>query len=65
MRVSQKVEGLFKKKKKKHIYCKYTETKLILLFNVNPLYFNTPVPVFHEFFNSIRKSFLVASLTKF
>jgi len=31
-KVSQKVKGLFKKEK--NIYCKYTETKPILLFNV-------------------------------
>jgi hypothetical protein len=51
-RVSQKVKGLLKKK---HIYCKCTETKLILLFNVIPLDFKAPVPVFHKFFNSVRK----------
>jgi hypothetical protein len=32
------------------MYCKYTETKLILLFNVIPLDFNAPVPGFHKFF---------------
>jgi hypothetical protein len=48
-RVSQKVKGL----QRKHIYYKYTETKLILLFNVIPLEFNAPVSVFHKFFNSV------------
>jgi hypothetical protein len=50
-----------------HIYCEYTETKLILLLNVIPLDFNAPVPVFHNFFfNSVRKKVsLVASLTNF
>jgi hypothetical protein len=28
----------------KDMYCKYTETKLVILFNVNPLEFNAPVP---------------------
>jgi hypothetical protein len=67
-RVSQKV----KKKKtsqKKHVYCKYTETKLTSLFNVIPLDFNASVPAFHTFFNLIpsekKKRFLVASLTSF
>jgi hypothetical protein len=45
-RVSHKVKGLLKK----YIYFKYTETKLILLFNVIPLDFSAPVPVFHNFF---------------
>jgi hypothetical protein len=48
-RVSQKVKGPFKKKKK-HIYCEYTETKPILIFNVIPHDFNAPVTVFHTFF---------------
>jgi hypothetical protein len=53
MRVSQKVKGLLKKK---HVYCKYTETKLILLFNLIPFDFiAAPVPAFHEFFNCDRK----------
>jgi hypothetical protein len=47
-------------------YCKYTETKLISLYNVIPLDFKAPVPAFHSFFNSVRKkSSLVASLTNF
>jgi hypothetical protein len=33
-----------------HIYFKYTQTKLISLFNVIPLDFNAPVPAFHTFF---------------
>jgi hypothetical protein len=37
-------------KKKKNMYFKYTETKLISLFIVIPLDFNAPVPVFHKFF---------------
>jgi hypothetical protein len=44
--ISQKVTGLFRKR---HIYCKYTETKLILIFNVNPIDFNASVPAFHKF----------------
>jgi hypothetical protein len=52
-RGSQKVETFFLKKR--HIYYKYTKTKLILLFNIIPLDFNAPVPAFHEFFNSVRK----------
>jgi hypothetical protein len=31
-------------------YCKYTETKLMLLFNVISLDLNAPVPAFHMFF---------------
>jgi hypothetical protein len=61
-------EGKSKSKgtlKKKHIYCKYTEMKLILLFNIISLNFSAPVSAFHKFFNSIRKKFLVASLTNF
>jgi hypothetical protein len=46
-RVSPKVKGLFKQKK--HIYCKHTETKLILLFNAIPLDFNVPVPAILKF----------------
>jgi hypothetical protein len=58
-RVSQKVTGLLKK----HIYCKYTETNLILLFNVIPLDFNAPVPAFHIFFKFLqKKKFLIVSL---
>jgi hypothetical protein len=60
-RVSQKVKGLYFK----HIYCKYTEMKLILLLNVSPLNFNAPVSTIHKFFNSVRKMVLVASLTSF
>jgi hypothetical protein len=55
-----KSKGTFQKK---HIYCKYTETKLILRFNIILLDLNTPVPAFHRFFNSVRKKvsfFLVA-----
>jgi hypothetical protein len=49
-----------------HIYCKYTKTKLISLFNVIPLDFNATIPTFHKSFNSVReKSFWVASLTNF
>jgi hypothetical protein len=61
-RVSQKVNGL-----KKHIYCKYTETKLISLFNVIPLDFNAGSSISHVFFNLHQKKsfFLVASLTNF
>jgi hypothetical protein len=42
-----KSKGTFRKKK--HIYCKYTETKLISLFNVFPHHFKAPVPAFHKF----------------
>jgi hypothetical protein len=49
-----KSKGTFRKK---HIYFKYAETKLILHFNVTPLDFNAPVPAFHMFFNSVRKKF--------
>jgi hypothetical protein len=52
-RVSQKVKGL----KKKHIYFKYTETKLMLLFIVIPLDFSAPVPALYSFLNSVRKKF--------
>jgi hypothetical protein len=53
-----KSKGSFQNKK--HIYCEYTEMKLISLFNVIPLDFNAPVPALHKFFNSVRKeSFLV------
>jgi len=33
-RGKSKSKGTFQKKKKEHIYCKYTEMKLILLFNI-------------------------------
>jgi hypothetical protein len=56
-RLSKKAEGLFKK----HIYFKYTERKLILLFNVIPFDFNAPVPAMHRFFNSVRKKFFLAA----
>jgi hypothetical protein len=47
-------------------YCKYTEKKLIFLFNVIPLDFNASVPSFHKFFLiPPEKSSLVASLTNF
>jgi hypothetical protein len=46
MGVSQKVTGLLEK----HVYCKHTETKLTVLFNVKPLDLNAPVPAFHTFF---------------
>jgi hypothetical protein len=47
LKVSQKVKGFFILKK--HIYCKYTERKLILLFNVipPPPDFSAPVLAFH------------------
>jgi hypothetical protein len=54
--ISQKVKGLLKK----HIYCKYTETKLILLFNVIPLDFKAPVPARHKFLNYARTKFFWA-----
>jgi hypothetical protein len=53
-RLSQKVQGLFKK----HIYCKYTETKLILLFNITTLDFNAPVPAFQNFLILLEEVFL-------
>jgi hypothetical protein len=50
----------------KHIYSKYTETKLILLFKVISLDLNAPAPAYKFFFLiPSEKSFLVASLTKF
>jgi len=51
-------EGKSKSKgtsQKKHMYCKYTETKLILLLDVIPFDFNAPVPAFHKLFNPVRK----------
>jgi hypothetical protein len=45
--VKSKSKGTFQEK---HIYFKYTETKLISLFNTIPLDFNAPVPAFHKFF---------------
>jgi hypothetical protein len=53
-RVNQKAKGLFRKK---HIYFKYTDTKLTLLFNVIPLDFNALVPAFHKFLIPSEKSF--------
>jgi hypothetical protein len=47
--VKSKSKGTFLTK---HIYCKYTETKVILLFNVISIDFNAPVPEFHSFLNS-------------
>jgi hypothetical protein len=56
-------KGIFQKE---HIYCKYTETNLILLFNVISLDFNARVSAFHKLFNSVRnENILVASLTNF
>jgi hypothetical protein len=60
-RVRQKVKGHLKK----HIYCKYTETKLIFPFNVIPLHFNAPVPALHKVFNSVREEKMFTSLTNF
>jgi len=51
-------EGKSKSKgtsQKKHMYCKYTETKLILLLDVIPFDFNAPVPAFHKLFNPVGK----------
>jgi len=62
-----KYEGQSKSKgtsKKKYIHCKYTEIKLIALFNVIPLDFNAPVPAFYKFLIPSEKK-LVASLTSF
>jgi hypothetical protein len=57
--VRQEAKGLLNKK---HIYCRYTETKLISLFNVIPLDFNSPVPEFHKFFLiPSEKRLLIAS----
>jgi len=52
---------------KKHVYCKYADTKLILLFNGIPLYLNTLFKTFHEFLIPSEKKFffLFASLTNF
>jgi hypothetical protein len=50
---------------KKQVCCKYTDTKLMLLFNVISLEFNAPVPAFTSFLIQSEKSFLVASLTDF
>jgi hypothetical protein len=47
---------------KKHTDCKYTETKLILLFNVIPLNYNAPVPAFHKFFFNFFNWFLQSLL---
>jgi hypothetical protein len=49
-----KSKGIFFKKKRT-FFCKYTETKLISLFDVIPLDFNAPVPAFHNFFYFARK----------
>jgi hypothetical protein len=62
-RVRQKGKGLFKRSTS--FFCKYTGTKLILLFNVIPLDFNAPVPEFQKFLIPSEKSLLVASLTNF
>jgi hypothetical protein len=50
--------------KKKNIYCKYTDTKLIELLKVIPIDFNAPISAFHKLIPS-QKGFLVASLTSF
>jgi hypothetical protein len=60
-RVSQKVKGL----SKKPIYCKHTETKLILLFNVIPLNFNAPFQHFTSFLIPSEKKFFGCILTTF
>jgi hypothetical protein len=61
-RISQKVKGLFKKQ---HIYCKYTETRLTLLFNVIPIDFKPLIPAFHRFLIPSEKKVLIMSLTNF
>jgi hypothetical protein len=38
-----KRKGIFQEE---YIYCEYTETKLILVFNVMTLDFNEPIPGF-------------------
>jgi hypothetical protein len=48
--------------KKKHIYCKYTEIKLILIFYVIPLDFNAPL---FSFLNSVRRKVFWLSLINF
>jgi len=50
---------------KKQVCCKYTDTKLMLLFNVISLEFNAPVPAFHKFFNSVRKKFFGCVFNRF
>jgi hypothetical protein len=60
---NSKSKGTFQKKK--HIYCKYTEMKLILLCNIIPLVFNALVPAFHKFFSSVRKEVFWLCLTNF
>jgi hypothetical protein len=60
--VKLKSKGAFKKK---YIYCKYTDTKVILLFNVIPLDFNAPVSLFHIFFNFVKNVFLDESYNQF
>jgi hypothetical protein len=47
------------------VYFKYTETKLILLFNVIPLDLNAAVPAFRKFFNSVRKKFFGCVFNQF
>jgi hypothetical protein len=42
-----------------------TQKQTNITFQRNPLDFNAPVPEFTCFFNSVRKSFLVVSLTSF
>jgi hypothetical protein len=64
-RVSQKVKGLFKKKKKEHIYFKYTETKLISLFNVIPRLQRTGSSVLQVVLIPSEKRHLIVSLTNY
>jgi hypothetical protein len=48
-----KVKGLLKK----YVYFKYTEMKLILLFNVIPLDFNAPVTALQNFLIPSERKF--------
>jgi hypothetical protein len=60
--ISQKVKALFKTK---HIYCKYTEIKIILLFNVIPFDFNAPVSAFHNILILSGKKFFGCVFNQF
>jgi hypothetical protein len=51
--------------KEKHIYCKYTETKLILLFSLTPSTSTHRFQRFASFLIPLEKRFLFGSLTSF
>jgi len=57
-----KSKGTFQKK---HMCCKHTETKLVLLFIIIPFDFNIPIPAFQEFLILSGKKFFGCIFNQF